>query len=130
MNRTHAARQLLALGPLSFGQFTEVTGWPASACRRVLSYLVDDLGEASRLDQVYRMTNGSELPVMPSPHHESAVRQGADDVPALLRQAGSQDTTQQGSGQSHAGGDCMAPGKPAAGAGAGVAGQAATGVKA
>ena len=78
----------------------------------------------------YRRAQVSELPVMSGPHHESAVRQGADDVPALLRQAGSQDTTQQGSGQSHAGGDCMAPGKPAAGAGAGVAGQAAAGVKA
>jgi len=62
MTRTHAARQLLAHGPLSFGQFAEITGWPAAACRRVLSYLVDDLGEASRFGRVYRMTHGSQLP--------------------------------------------------------------------
>lgn len=48
MTRTHAARQLLALGPLSFPEFVAITGWPAKACRRVLSYLVDDLGEVSR----------------------------------------------------------------------------------
>lgn len=48
MTRTHAARQLLALGPLSFGEFVTVTGWPVSTCRRVLSYLVDTLGEVKR----------------------------------------------------------------------------------
>ena len=48
MTRTHAARQLLALGPLTMAEFVEITGWPVSACRRVLSYLVDDLGEVSR----------------------------------------------------------------------------------
>ena len=66
MTRTYAARQLLALGPLSFGQFTEITGWPAAVCRRVLSYLVDDLGEASRFGRVYRMTHGKQLPDMPA----------------------------------------------------------------
>lgn len=48
MTRTHAARQLLALGPLSFAEFVAITGWPIKACRRVLSYLVDDLGEVAR----------------------------------------------------------------------------------
>ena len=62
MNRTYAARQLLALGPLSFGQFAEITGWPTKACRRVLSYLVDDTGEAERLGRLYRLTNASNLP--------------------------------------------------------------------
>lgn len=62
MTRTHAARQLLALGPISFGEFVTVTGWPISACRRVLSYLVDDLGEADRLGRLYQLTNGKQLP--------------------------------------------------------------------
>lgn len=61
MTRTHAARQLLAHGGLSFAQFAEITGWPMAVCRRVLSYLVDDTGEASRLGRIYRMTNGKEL---------------------------------------------------------------------
>jgi hypothetical protein len=78
----------------------------------------------------YRRAQVAELPVVPSPRHEPAVRQGADDVPALLRQAGGQDAAQQGAGQGHAGGDCMAPGKPAAGAGAGAGGQTAEGVNA
>lgn len=65
MTRTYAARQLLALGPLSFGQFTEITGWPAAVCRRVLSYLVDDLGEASRFGRVYRMTHEAQLSYLP-----------------------------------------------------------------
>jgi hypothetical protein len=55
MTKTYAARQLLALGPLSFGEFVTVTGWTASACRRVLSYLVDDLGEVSRLGRKYQL---------------------------------------------------------------------------
>lgn len=62
MNRAHAARQLLAHGGLTFAQFAEITGWPMAVCRRVLSYLVDDTGEASRLGRIYRMTNGKELP--------------------------------------------------------------------
>ena len=62
MTRTHAARQLLALGPLSFAQFADITGWPIAACRRVLSYLVDDMGEAERLGRVYRMTHGKNMP--------------------------------------------------------------------
>ena len=61
MTRTHAARHLLAHGGLSFAQFAEITGWPKAVCRRVLSYLVDDTGEASRLGRIYRMTNGKEL---------------------------------------------------------------------
>lgn len=65
MTKTHAARQLLALGPLTFGQFEEITGWPADACRWVLSYLVDTRGEAERQDQLYRLTHGNELRDMP-----------------------------------------------------------------
>jgi len=55
MTRTHAARQLLALGPLSLGEFVTVTGWPVAACRRVLSYLVDDLGEVERSAGLYQI---------------------------------------------------------------------------
>ena len=61
MTRTHAARQLLALGPLSFGQFVTFTGWPSAACRRVLSYLVDDLGEVARQHGIYRIEDGKQL---------------------------------------------------------------------
>jgi len=55
MTRTHAARQLLALGPLSFGEFTEIMGGSVESCRRVLSYLVDDLGEVSRAGGMYQI---------------------------------------------------------------------------
>lgn len=60
--KVYAARQLLALGPLSFGEFMEITGWPFKTCRRVLSYLVDDLGEVERLGRMYLVTNGKQLP--------------------------------------------------------------------
>lgn len=88
MTRTHAARQLLAHGPLSFQQFAQITGWPRAACRRVLSYLVDDLGAAERANRLYRMTDGTELPSLPSAQPQPAFRPGADDLPALLRAAG------------------------------------------
>jgi hypothetical protein len=57
MTRTHAARQLLAHGPLTLGEFLTITGWHYKTCRRVLSYLVDDLGEVSRHSGVYRFDN-------------------------------------------------------------------------
>lgn len=57
MTRTHAARQLLAHGPLTFGEFVSITGWPYAECRRVLSYLVDDLGELVRVGGVYGFHN-------------------------------------------------------------------------
>ena len=57
MTRTHCARQLLAHGPLTLGEFVTITGWPYKACRRVLSYLVDDLGEVSRFGVVYGFDN-------------------------------------------------------------------------
>jgi hypothetical protein len=57
MTRTHCARQLLAHGPLTFSDFVTITGWPVPACRRVLSYLVDDLGEVSRCGGVYGFDN-------------------------------------------------------------------------
>jgi hypothetical protein len=53
MTRTHAARELLALGPLTFGEFVTITGWPCKTCRRVLSYLVDCRGDVSRNDGTY-----------------------------------------------------------------------------
>jgi hypothetical protein len=53
MSRTHAARQLLSLGPLTFREFAEIMGGSVQSCRRVLSYLVDCRGEVSRNDGTY-----------------------------------------------------------------------------
>ena len=39
MTRAHAARGLLADGPLSFREFHEMTGWPYKVARKVISYL-------------------------------------------------------------------------------------------
>lgn len=51
MTRAHAARQLLALGPLSMRDFRAITGWPAKVSRKVISslqergYIVNEGGE-------------------------------------------------------------------------------------
>lgn len=55
MTKKQIAIQLLKHGPLSLAQFVEITGWTYSECRRVLSYLVDDLGEVSRNGGVYEV---------------------------------------------------------------------------
>ena len=39
MSRTHAALQLLALGPLHYREFREITGWPSRVCTATLYYL-------------------------------------------------------------------------------------------
>ena len=65
MTKIHAARQLLALGPLSFREFYEITGWEFSTCRQVLSKLVDGKGEVLRLGRRYWLTNGKELRDLP-----------------------------------------------------------------
>jgi hypothetical protein len=39
MTRTHAARQLLALGPLSLPEFMEITGWKYRCCVQTLARL-------------------------------------------------------------------------------------------
>lgn len=65
MSRAHAARQLLALGPLSFMAFAEIMGGSVESCRRVLSYLVDDLGEVARQQGLYRIEDGKQLPDLP-----------------------------------------------------------------
>jgi hypothetical protein len=39
MTRAHAARMLLALGPLSTGAFVEITGWPRGSCNWLLARL-------------------------------------------------------------------------------------------
>lgn len=41
MTRAHAARRLLALGPLTLAEFVEITGWPYRQCVRLLEYLCD-----------------------------------------------------------------------------------------
>jgi hypothetical protein len=63
ITRSHAARQLLALGPLSFGEFAEIMGGSVQSCRRVLSYLVDCRGEVSRIDGIYSLVKSEG-------HHE------------------------------------------------------------
>ena len=57
MTRAHAARMLLAHGPLAFGEFATITGWPVATCRRVLSYLVDTTGQAMRAHRLYTLTH-------------------------------------------------------------------------
>lgn len=57
MTRAHAARMLLAHGPLTFGEFSTITGWPVATCRRVLSYLVDTTGQAMRAHRLYTLTH-------------------------------------------------------------------------
>lgn len=39
MTRVHAARQLLALGPLTPREFREITGWPGEVCRNTIRWL-------------------------------------------------------------------------------------------
>lgn len=62
MTKTYAARQLLALGPLSFAEFVEITGWSRAVCRWVLTYLVDALGQVRRADGLYWIANANQLP--------------------------------------------------------------------
>lgn len=57
MTRIHAARQLLALGPLTLPEFAEITGWPTRTCRWVLTYLVDRQAEVKREGGVYQSVN-------------------------------------------------------------------------
>lgn len=123
MTRTHAARQLLAHGPLSFRQFAEITGWPRAACRRVLAYLVHDRGEAELQNRIYRMTDGTDLPSLPDAPQQPAFRPGADGLPAVLRAPGGEDATEQGAGQGHAGRDCPTPWQSTARAGAAAGGR-------
>ena len=59
MTRVRAARQLLALGPLSSRDFAEIMGGSAVSCRRVLTYLVDCRGEALRMNGMYHLTMGA-----------------------------------------------------------------------
>lgn len=40
MTRTHAARQLLALGPLDLADFIAITGWPRKIARYTLAWMV------------------------------------------------------------------------------------------
>jgi hypothetical protein len=59
MTRTHAAIQLLRLGPLSASEFREITGWPQSVCRSVLTYLVDRRGIVERVNGVHQLSEVS-----------------------------------------------------------------------
>ena len=57
MTRAHAARCLLALGPLTFREFAAVTGWPRGVCSQVLYYLADRCGQVQRAGKTYQLTN-------------------------------------------------------------------------
>lgn len=50
MTRLHAARQLLRLEPIRFGEFVEVTGWKPRTCERVLSSL-KTRGQAKQIER-------------------------------------------------------------------------------
>lgn len=41
MTRTHAARALLAHGPLTLAEFLEITRWPYRAAQSTLSRLIE-----------------------------------------------------------------------------------------
>lgn len=41
MTRAHATRQLLALGPLTFRDYWQITGWPEKIARKVLGRQVE-----------------------------------------------------------------------------------------
>jgi len=55
MTRVHAAKQLLAHGPLSLSEFVEITGWSYVKCRKTLGYLVDGCGMVIREAGLYRI---------------------------------------------------------------------------
>jgi len=54
MTKRHAALQLLALGPLQFREFVEITGWPARVCTRTL-YELSCYGLTHRDGFVWRL---------------------------------------------------------------------------
>jgi len=41
MTRTYAAKRLLELGPLSWPEFVQITGWPEKPAARTLDHLVN-----------------------------------------------------------------------------------------
>ncbi len=41
MTRTHCARKLLEHGPLTYGEFMEITGWRHSVAKSVIGKLVE-----------------------------------------------------------------------------------------
>jgi hypothetical protein len=117
MTRAHAARMLLAHGPLTMRDFVTITGWPVATCRRVLSYLVDTTGQAMRAHRLYKLTHG--LPIMPITQNQQPERAVQPHVLALLCQAGRQNATGQDAGPRHAGGDSQATRSAYKGAGSG-----------
>ena len=53
-HRAECARKLLSLGPLPWGEFLAITGWPVSAASGVLGRL-KSTGQACREDGVWRL---------------------------------------------------------------------------
>jgi hypothetical protein len=58
MTRTYAALRLLEHGPLRYGEFKEITGWPHCGCRNTLKRLLD----SKRVVKGRRLTSCYELP--------------------------------------------------------------------
>lgn len=54
MTRTHAAKRLLEHGPLTFGEFVTVTGWPYKTARKTISWL-QQTGRVRCIDGVWRL---------------------------------------------------------------------------
>lgn len=59
MTRTHAARRLLELGPLTRPEFAEITGWPKKTVNGVLSALIRVDSVTSTIFQATDRKNGS-----------------------------------------------------------------------
>lgn len=113
MTRTYAALRLLELGPLTFREFAEITGWPVKASRRIWKHLLYScwISPVSRIGKCLIWgLNG-----LANTHHRagSAFRQAgpAPRIPGLRMGQG------QGNGSGSAGalrgtaGACQAGGK-------------------
>jgi predicted transcriptional regulator len=64
MTRTEAGHRLLALGPLNFTAFHEITGWSKSTAHWVLSHLeklgiVERYREAGETQHSFRLAHGA-----------------------------------------------------------------------
>jgi len=54
MTRTYAAQRLLEHGPLTFGEFVTVTGWPYKTARKTISWL-QETGHVCCIDGAWRL---------------------------------------------------------------------------
>lgn len=54
MPRAYAAKRLLEHGPLTFGEFVTVTGWPYTKARKTISHL-QEVGAVVCVDGAWRL---------------------------------------------------------------------------